>query len=361
MSPLRTRKPTGSVTYPLVLFEGEEKAGKTYAALALSASPKVGRTFAFDMGEGVLDEYAPLGPYEIVEHNGTFGDFLEQLRIAAKEPSPDPEKPNVIVIDTVSTIWRLLCDWADGRARSSSKNLNVLKKDPNAEITITMNLWNDAKERWRQMMTVLLTYPGIVIVTARGQEVTEVDDAGNPTKGKVWTVQAEKTLSFDASAIVRFRRPRTATLIAARSLYVDVPSNGLTLEPNGVAEHLIFELLGAGGSFTPRDPRLAEVGVASADAKSRLLAVLAASGYSEDDAKKTASEVWSECGFNGVKEITQAQYAEALAKLREKVDTPPEPPSSTTEKTDPDPDGGVDDEPTAGVPSTTQADDGASE
>src|SRR5690606_13461595 len=78
---LRTRKPTGQVAYPTIVIEGAEKVGKTYAALALSSSEKVGRTFVFDMGEGSADEYAALGPYEVVDHEGTFTDLLAQIKL----------------------------------------------------------------------------------------------------------------------------------------------------------------------------------------------------------------------------------------------------------------------------------------
>ena len=69
---LKTRKPTGAVPWPLVLIEGEEKAGKTWACAEFTASPKVGRCFWIDLGEGAADEYGaiPGADYEVVEHDG---------------------------------------------------------------------------------------------------------------------------------------------------------------------------------------------------------------------------------------------------------------------------------------------------
>lgn len=57
---LKTRKPTGAVPWPLVLLEGEEKAGKSWALAELSASDKVGDTYWFDLGEGAADEYGAI-------------------------------------------------------------------------------------------------------------------------------------------------------------------------------------------------------------------------------------------------------------------------------------------------------------
>ena len=57
---IKARKPTGAVPYPVILIEGEEKAGKSYAAALLSTSPRVGATYWLDLGEGSADEYLSL-------------------------------------------------------------------------------------------------------------------------------------------------------------------------------------------------------------------------------------------------------------------------------------------------------------
>jgi hypothetical protein len=73
-----------------------------------------------------------------------------------------------------------------GRARAakSARNRELLKRDPHAEIVISQNLWNDAGARWRKLQTELLTFAGIVVVTARGKEVTEVDANGRLIEGR---------------------------------------------------------------------------------------------------------------------------------------------------------------------------------
>lgn len=49
---LRTRRPTGRVSHPLLLIEGAEKSGKTWACAQFSASDKIGTTYWIDLGEG---------------------------------------------------------------------------------------------------------------------------------------------------------------------------------------------------------------------------------------------------------------------------------------------------------------------
>jgi len=186
MTALRTRKPSGQVAYPTILLEGPEKVGKSYAAYRLSTSPHVGRTFVFDLGEGTADEYAELGPYEIVEHNGTFSDLLEQMKAAAAEPAVDG-RPNVIVLDDGTALWDLLKDWADSRARTSRAGRKKLADDPDAEIDVSMNLWVDAKDRWYQVLNLLRAWPGIGVMIGRGKEVAKVP--GRPARRRTDRVE----------------------------------------------------------------------------------------------------------------------------------------------------------------------------
>lgn len=54
---LKTRKPTGQVSWPFLLLAGAEKSGKSYAAAAFSASDLIGRTFWIEVGESDADMY----------------------------------------------------------------------------------------------------------------------------------------------------------------------------------------------------------------------------------------------------------------------------------------------------------------
>jgi hypothetical protein len=263
MTDIRTRKPTGRAPWPLVLLEGEEKSGKTYAALALSASDKVGVTYAFDLGEGSLDEYAALGPFEIIDHDGSYRDFVGQLEAVLALPV-DPAKPTVVVIDSMSALWSALSDEATESARRSKANAEALRKDPDAEVTVTMDKWNVAKRKWRRVMDQLMAYPGIVVVTARGKEVAIVE-GGKPRRdgAKEWKVEGEKSLAFDASCWVRLTRPRRAALIGVRSLTLTVPEGREMVLPGFSLEKLVFEQLGLTAANTA--PR--QVTVATSDSR----------------------------------------------------------------------------------------------
>lgn len=245
---IRTRQPTGIAPWPLVLIEGPEKSGKSYAAAQFTASDKIGQVYWIDLGEGSADEYAaiPGADYLVVEHDGTWHDIVSQvseIHAAAK----DSELPVVLVIDSMTAEWELLKDWASTRARASKFAQKQLRDDPNAEIKPSMNLWNDAGDRHHQLMRLLMTFPGIVIMTARGKDVAALDADGKPIpKGRDYRVEGHKSLPYDASVWVRLSRDEPPTVIGCRSVHagirpgVDKPQRF----PDFSLEHLIFEVLG---------------------------------------------------------------------------------------------------------------------
>ncbi|MGR6964395.1 hypothetical protein ACU610_08055 [Geodermatophilus sp. URMC 61] len=228
---LKTRKPTGRVPWPCILLEGEEKAGKSWALAQFSASDKIGALYWIDLNEGAGDEYGaiPGAKYELVEHDGSYAQVLaavQAVKAQARRAADAGELPVVLGIDTGSAIWDGLKDWASERAARSARNRELLKRDPNAEITISQNLWNDAGARWRKLQTELLTFPGIVVVTARGKEVTEVDANGRPIEGqKTWSVQTHREFPYAASVWVRLRRGRRPLIVGARSVHVGIKPN----------------------------------------------------------------------------------------------------------------------------------------
>jgi hypothetical protein len=247
---LRTRKPTGRVPWPLILIEGQEKAGKSWAAAELSASPRVGQTYWIDLGEGSADEYGavPGARYLIVEHDGTFGQILaavEAVKAEAARAAEAGEPPVVLVIDSMTAEWDLLKGIADAKARArlARKGRRI---DPDAEPQISMDLWNEINGKHRKLMTHLMTFPGIVVATARGKEVAALDSGGRPVEGsKEYKVEGQKGLAFDATVWIRVSRDHPPLVVGARSVYngirpgVDrpVPSPGLTLE------RVVFDVL----------------------------------------------------------------------------------------------------------------------
>lgn len=222
---LNTRQPTGRIPWPLILIEGPEKAGKSYAAALLSASPKVGRTFWIDLGEGSADEYGAIkgARYEIVEHDGTWTQIfaaVEAIHAIAARAAENGEPPVVLVIDSMTAEWDLLKDWAANRAKGSATNRRKLAQDPNAEISISTNYWNDANSRHRKLMRLLMTFSGIAVMTARGKWVAAMGDNGQPVEGKKeYRVEGQKTLAFDASCWVRLDRDGPGMVIGCRSVH----------------------------------------------------------------------------------------------------------------------------------------------
>lgn len=255
---LRTRKPTGKMAPPVVLVEGDEGAGKSWAAAELSASDKVGRTVWLQVGEVTADEYGqiPGVRYEIAEHDGTWRQIYGVV-LDAKEEADHArkrgDKPMVLVIDTVGAIWELLSEWAYNRAKSTESNRKKLARDANAEIDITANFWNDANARWRKLMTAVLTFPGIVVLLSRGRETALIGPDGKPVaRQKDYRVDGQKNLAFDVPAWVRMTRGGVPQLIKLRSVRNGIqPGERPQPLPGFTLEKFIFERLGY-------DPRTAE-------------------------------------------------------------------------------------------------------
>jgi hypothetical protein len=247
---LQTRVPTGLVPWPLILIEGSEKAGKSWACAELSASTKVGQTYWIDLGEGGADEYGsiPGARYLVVEHDGSFAQVLasvEAIKSDAQRAADAGEPPVVLVIDSMTAEWDLLKGIADAKARQRlAKKGRQVAAD--AEPQISMDLWNEANSRHRKLMTTLMTFPGIVAVTARGKEVAALDTNGRPIEGsKEYKVEGQKNLAFDATVWIRVSRDHPPMVVGARSVHAGIrpgvdrpkPAPGLTLEK------VVFDIL----------------------------------------------------------------------------------------------------------------------
>ena len=249
MTTLKTRPPTGAVPWPLVLVEGAEKSGKSWAAAVLSSSEKVGRTLWLDWSEGAADEYGaiPGARFEVIEHDGTWLSILGQVRAAqtvAQQAIDKGEKPVVLVVDSMTAEWDQLKDWVDEKARRREKNRKALERDPEAEVQITPDLWNMATAKHRELMRILMRFPGIVVMTAKGAEQVLMEN-GQPTKHKVWKVNGQKDLAFDASVWVRLSRTENPIIVGARSVHAGIiPGEGRPkVVPDLTLEQLVFDIL----------------------------------------------------------------------------------------------------------------------
>jgi hypothetical protein len=248
---LRTRKPTCAVPWPQILIEGMEKSGKTWLCAEFSGSQRVSRTFWLEIGPaaGTADQYGavPGARYEIVMHDGSweqiYGAVLEVHQEAGKALARG-EKPCVLVVDVAGAIWELLKDWVSARAAVSKSNRNRLAEDPAAELHVPRNLWNDGNKRHSQIVT---PFPGIVLLTANGKEVSATGPDGQPLENKKdWRVETQKELPAYVTCWVRMFREQRARVIGARSVH-----NGIrpghdeprVLGKDWDLEWLIFDML----------------------------------------------------------------------------------------------------------------------
>ncbi|MHA7956356.1 DEAD/DEAH box helicase family protein [Streptomyces sp. L500] len=248
---LRTRKPSATVPWPRVLWDADEKGSPALGAAAFTGSSRVGTAYWLELGEDTADEYGAVdgADYAIIQHNGTFRDILEQLEAVhaeAKRTAAAGEKPVVLIIDSVSQLWRMLVHWTHQRARRSNAGQHKLRFDPDAELRPAMNLWDDTTERWERVMHLVRTMPAIVILIARNKEIPTINEAGKPVDGtKTWQVEGHKSLIFDATLWVRtLRGDDHLYVVSARSLTFQVPREGKPKDLKGVTlDTLIFDLM----------------------------------------------------------------------------------------------------------------------
>jgi len=313
---LRTRPATGQVAYPMVLIVGETKSGKSWQAYRLSGSELIGRTFAFELGERTADEYAPLGDFEVVEHNGTRADLLDQVRAATAEPQVDG-KPNCIVLDSGTALWDLHKHRADAKARSTRRAREALAADPDAEIETGMTAWTAVKDEYWELMNLLRAWDGITIITARIDIVVRVEN-GRPVPGQtVRSIQIEKGTPYQMTAIVEVDHPNPPRLTEVQSLNVSIPDGGLDLPADDALEHLVFRILGAGGRFENGLVVNPALGVPYLEAMS-IVMERATTLVGEKDAAEVAAAAWDSQGLRGMPEITTEQLAAALKSMEAK-------------------------------------------
>lgn len=282
---MKTRKPTCLPPWPILLIAGGEKAGKTYAAAEASASDLIDRTLWVSIGEDAPDEYGAIdgARFEIVEHDGTYRSIITALTEAAALP----DGPHLIVVDSMTRLWDLLCDEAQATAnrRAKAKADKYNRQPPAEDVQITMDLWNAAKQRWQKVIDVLRDHSGPVILTARLDEVTLVDATGNPTKDKQLKVKAEKSLPFDVGAIVQLPKYGEAYLTGVRSLRFKPSPTEVTRLPEFTVDGL-WRRLGLEGETSPRQHAVAtgdESVSADEDVKRQVAALL-------DEIKAIAAE-----------------------------------------------------------------------
>ena len=230
MTAIRSVKATGRVSNPYILLEGEEGSGKTWELVCLSRSKKVGQTYAIEIGETRVNEYGaiPGSNVEVIDHDGTYHQILDQVvavKAEAARAKAAGEPPVVLGIDSFSFFWAGLCEWTNQRARESRSGRRKLAEDPTAEVDPGRNLWNDAATRYTRVANNLVTFPGIVVVTARGGWVSATDPStGQPFKDgrKDYSVECQKKLPFAVGTWVRMTRDNPPQLVANKSVHAGI-------------------------------------------------------------------------------------------------------------------------------------------
>lgn len=223
----RSRKPTGKPTNPIILVSGEDLSGKTFASLLLTASPRIGQSWMMQLGEVDGDPYGAIEDdqgrpvrFTLVEHDGTWADIMAaatQIRDAALAAVTAGEKTPVWIFDSTSKEWELLTRYAENRARKSPRNKKELATDPDADIKVAHLQWNAANRRHRDFMAIVTSFPGIVILTARGKMTSVIGPNGQPTEGqKEYTIEANKSLGHQVTAHVRLSKDEPPTIIGIR-------------------------------------------------------------------------------------------------------------------------------------------------
>lgn len=234
---LTRRKPSGKPSWPIVLLAGCEGAGKSWAAAQATGSERFGTSLWLEIGEQTADEYGavPGADFEILEHDGSFGEILAQLRAAVAEP-PVEGKPNLLVVDSMTELWDLLSDEQQTIAnRRRSKNAN-------GDATITMDQWNAAKKRWGYVVSELRRFPGPVVITARLEQVAVVGPNGQPTGSSTWKIRAEKNLPFEVQVVMQAREPRQWMLAGITSTRLHLPDAGYLNWPKFTVEDLLSKM-----------------------------------------------------------------------------------------------------------------------
>lgn len=232
------RKPSGQPAAPLIMVSGQPKAGKSLTSYRLGMSPRIQNCWVCDLGEGSADEYGDADCYDVLDWGRTFSDLVDTVRWAVDQPVDDGML-NALIIDSGTDLWDNLKIRADRRARSSRKNAEELRRDPDYEVDVSMTYWNDAKEVWARVVSPMRLAGHLVgVVIVRTEVVAEVVN-GTPTNRKVTSYQCEKTLPAAVTAHVSIGSDHSARLIEVRSMRVSVPPAGMLLDQPNPLGHLV--------------------------------------------------------------------------------------------------------------------------
>lgn len=224
--PLDLYDPTGLPSWPLMCLAGREGSGKSWACAEASGSPLVGRALWIPLGEYVPHEYkhVPGANFRFVRHDGTYRGILGACAAAAHAPTVNG-LPNLLILDSGTVLWELLSNMAQAEAnrRATAKAARFNRSAPEEDVTINHDLWNVAADRWTYVIDALSANAGPVIVTARLDEVTVMDEQGKPTPVKAQRIKTHKSFPYRAQVVVEMPSRGTVWLTKAVSVRLQIP------------------------------------------------------------------------------------------------------------------------------------------
>lgn len=258
--PLSTYKPTGKVSWPVVLVEGGEGTGKSHMLAEFTADPRVGRSFWFQLGETSAHEFGGIGDYEVVEVDGTWTDLIDQILNVvevAEKAAANGEPPVVVCVDSVSAVWDMCAGWAYAKASRGPANRKLLEGDNEADINVGPLIWANARERWLQFYRPLQMAPLIAVLTAKAAETVAISDGGKPIQGRTaYKIRGQKELPYDVNAIVRLSQEDLPTVTKCRS-----PKWGVRPgvdDPRAIKDLSLGRLIFDGMGFDPANTQVSD-------------------------------------------------------------------------------------------------------
>ncbi|HEU5085696.1 MAG TPA: hypothetical protein VFU14_20310 [Acidimicrobiales bacterium] len=272
-----TRRPTGAPWWPLLLVEGVDAAPVLAECLRLSADPWVGTMWVVEVGPSRADRLGELGPFEVVEHDGTAAGVATAVRELC-DVAPAGGRPNVIVLDG-SGLWDLVKKGAEQLARQSTDAQLRLKRDPFAAVEVLPQHWDWAKsEWWWGPINELHAWPGVGLILADSY-VEDVWEGGHPVPASAYWTDIEKGTPHAVDATVRVGSGGRLTVTATKSLRFRAPA---VLPDDEPLVRLIFDLFAA-------PP---EVVLDKRRAQRAVLARARALGMGEEIAQQAARTAW---------------------------------------------------------------------
>lgn len=235
-------EPDGAVCWPTVLFEGGEKAGKSYELALFSGCGEFSQTWWIEVGmEGTARMYGrvPGADYKIVRHSGSIPEIMDRIADIHRHAvwtNATGRKPILVVVDSGGAIWKITEAWMDWAARQTDSAKETLKRNPNAEIKAPFNIRNERTAMWNRFIGALNDIPAVKVITSRGLEVTKFEN-NQPTTKKGWSVAGHKEFGFDVDIWCRLARNKPAEIIGIRAVVDGIRAGDDAFETQKIRRH----------------------------------------------------------------------------------------------------------------------------